>query len=209
MLFILNNLVLPLSFNYQQLLLFFGELFFLLMLLLFLLDVSNPKLELIPSQKLNGYALKLNSRIYSSMFLTFVFITISTIPQNSYIFLNILNLQKTTYWLFFDKVAIDMYTSSIKLLILFSSMLILKFSKGFLIDIHRVENSLELPLLIGFTTFFLLLLTSTMDLIVMGLTMEGLSLSLYVLININLHWEAGLEASIKYFSLGGIISAIS
>jgi NADH:ubiquinone oxidoreductase subunit 2 (subunit N) len=187
MLFILNNLVLPVSFNYQQFVLFFGELFLLSMLLLLLLDVSNPKLELVPSPKLTSYTLKLNSRVYSLMILTSIFILISTIPYNGSIFLNVFNLKKTTYWLFFDKVAIDMFTSSIKILILFSSILILKFSKGFFIDIHKIENSLELPLLVGFTTIFLLLLVSTMDLIVMGLTMEGLSLILYVMININLH----------------------
>lgn len=87
-------------------------------------------------------------------------------------------------------------------------MLILKFSHGFIVDIHKVECSLELPILIGFATIFLLILTSTMDLIVLGLTMEGLSLTLYVLINVNIHWESGLESSIKYFSLGGIMSAI-
>lgn len=48
-----------------------------------------------------------------------------------------------------------------------------------------------------------------MDLILLGLTMEGISLILYVLMGLGFNWEYGLEASIKYFSLGGVISAIS
>jgi NADH:ubiquinone oxidoreductase subunit 2 (subunit N) len=189
MLLLLNNLVvlLPLSFNYQQFLLFFGDAFFIIMLLFLLLDIANPKLEIIPSQKLTSFTLKLNNRVQNIMLLTFSIILINVIPYKSFFLYNVVDLQKTTYWLFFDKVAIDFYTSSIKLLILFSSILILKFSHGFIIEIHKISNNLELPLLIGFATFFLLLLTSTMDLIVLGLTMEGLSLTLYVLININLN----------------------
>jgi NADH:ubiquinone oxidoreductase subunit 2 (subunit N) len=187
MLFILNNLVLPLSFNYQQFLLFFGEFFLLVMLLFFLLDIANPKFEIMPSQRLTSFTLKLSNRVSNTLILTFGLILINAMPRKDLIFSDSINISKTTCWLFFDKIATDLYTSAIKLLILFSSILILKFSHGFIVELHKVENNLELPLLLGFATFFLLILTSTMDLVVLGLTMEGLSLTLYVLINVNLH----------------------
>jgi hypothetical protein len=89
MLLILNNLMVPLSFNYQHFLLFFGELFFISMLLFILLDTSNPKFEIIPSPKLTNYTLKLNFRVYNVMALTFLFILINTL------FFDTSNFQKT------------------------------------------------------------------------------------------------------------------
>lgn len=74
---------------------------------------------------------------------------------------------------------------------------------------HKIESILDFPLLIGFSTLYLLILVSTMDLVILGLSMEGLSLLLYILMTYNYNWEFGLEASIKYFSLGGIMSAIN
>lgn len=122
-------------------------------------------------------------------------------PQFSYKF--------DTFFIFYDKIAIDFYTDSAKLFIIFSAGLILRLSHNFLEEISKTETILEFPLLIGFATLLLLMLVSTMDLIVLGLVMEGLSLILYVLISFNYNWEFGLEASIKYFSLGGIMSALS
>ena len=96
MLLILNNLLLPLSYNYQHFLLFFGESFLLFFLLCFLLDIANPKFEIIPSRKLTKFCLKLNTRICNVILITLLIILLNIVPYKNLIFKNTINVHKTT-----------------------------------------------------------------------------------------------------------------
>lgn len=68
--------------------------------------------------------------------------------------------------------------------------------------------TLEFPLVIGFSVFFLFILTSTYDFFGIYLALEGLSLTLYVLAGILNYSIVSIEAAIKYFSLGAIASGV-
>ena len=63
-------------------------------------------------------------------------------------------------------------------------------------------------MVIGFSVFFLLILTSTYDFFGVYLALEGLSLTLYVLAGILNYSIVSIEAAIKYFSLGAIASGV-
>lgn len=74
--------------------------------------------------------------------------------------------------------------------------------------LNKKLESLEFPLVMGFSVFFLLVLTSSYDFFGVYLALEGLSLTLYVLAAILNHSIVSIEAAIKYFSLGAIASGV-
>jgi NADH-quinone oxidoreductase subunit N len=65
----------------------------------------------------------------------------------------------------------------------------------------------EYPILIGLAVFFLLSLITSYDLMVVYLTLEALSIILYLLAAFPFH-QSSLEASIKYYTLGALSSGI-
>ena len=67
---------------------------------------------------------------------------------------------------------------------------------------------LEFPIVIMFSILFLFLLTSSYDFFALYLSIEGLSLTLYVLAGMLHQNILSIEAAIKYFSLGAISSGI-
>jgi len=71
---------------------------------------------------------------------------------------------------------------------------------------NHSENFIEFPLVIGFSLLFMLLLLSSYDFISTYLTIEGLSLTLYVLAILLNQGIASVEAATKYFSLGAVSS---
>jgi NADH-quinone oxidoreductase subunit N len=67
-------------------------------------------------------------------------------------------------------------------------------------------NLIELPLLVCFSLFFMLLLVSSFDLFGAYVSVEGLTFSLYILAGMNYNSELCLEAGVKYFCLGVLAS---
>jgi NADH-quinone oxidoreductase subunit N len=65
----------------------------------------------------------------------------------------------------------------------------------------------DYPLLIGLSVFFLLILVSSFDLMIMYVSIEGLSILLYILAIFPFR-QSSIEASIKYYSLGALSSGI-
>ncbi len=70
------------------------------------------------------------------------------------------------------------------------------------------ENNVEFIVVINFSLFFLLVLSSVYDFFVFYLVMEGLSLTLYVLAGMSNKSVVSIESSLKYFSLGAFSSGI-
>lgn len=68
------------------------------------------------------------------------------------------------------------------------------------------DNFVEFPLVLGFSILFMFLLLSSYDFISTYLTIEGLSLTLYVLAILLNQGIISVEAAIKYFSLGAVSS---
>lgn len=71
-----------------------------------------------------------------------------------------------------------------------------------------VNSVIELPLIVGFSTLFIYILTSSYDFFGMYLAIEGLSLTLYTLAALLYEGTVAVEAAIKYFSLGAISTGI-
>ena len=70
------------------------------------------------------------------------------------------------------------------------------------------ENNVEFIVVINFSLFFLLILSSVYDFFVFYLVLEGLSLTLYVLAGMSNKSIVSVESSIKYFSLGAFSSGL-
>jgi NADH-quinone oxidoreductase subunit N len=85
---------------------------------------------------------------------------------------------------------------------------ILYITKSKLVSNCQLNCALELPLVIGFSLLFMFFLTSTYDFFGVYLSLEGLSLTLYVLAGILNQSVISIESAIKYFSLGAISSGI-
>jgi len=67
---------------------------------------------------------------------------------------------------------------------------------------------IEFPLILLFSILFLFLLTSSYDFFGVYLSLEGLSLTLYVLAGMLHQGVVSVEGAIKYFSLGAISTGI-
>ena len=93
-----------------------------------------------------------------------------------------------------------------KLFILGLALFVLLISEGKIKYFSKLNYFLEFPLIIGFSILFMFLLLSSYDFFGVYLTIEGLSLTLYVLSTMLHQGIISVEASIKYFSLGAIAS---
>ena len=104
-----------------------------------------------------------------------------------------------------DMVAVDRYAIFFRLVILASAAVAILFSAHYL---RRTgEGRGEYYALLLFATSGMTLLTAAADLIVVFLSLEVLSLSLYVLAGFSWRRLASQEASLKYFLLGAFSSA--
>jgi NADH-quinone oxidoreductase subunit N len=115
------------------------------------------------------------------------------------------NIQETKYIIFNGALLVDHFTITIKILIVLLTIF-------FLIGVmHNLLVSnidiVEYPILIGFSTLFLLVIVSVNNLIVLYLALEGLSFMLYALtllpFNLSLYQLIPL---IKYFTSGAVSS---
>jgi NADH-quinone oxidoreductase subunit N len=93
-----------------------------------------------------------------------------------------------------------------KLLILILTITVLFISNYKIQQFCRLNYFIEFPLVIGFSVLFMFLLSSSYDFFGTYLTIEGLSLTLYVLATLLHQGIISIESAIKYFSLGAIAS---
>jgi NADH-quinone oxidoreductase subunit N len=100
---------------------------------------------------------------------------------------------------------IDFYTTVIKFIITLVAGLVLISSFKQVISLDM--DSIEYSILVAFSVFFLLLLVSSYNMITFYLSIEGLSLLLYVL-TVFPFKQASFESALKYFILGAISSGI-
>jgi NADH-quinone oxidoreductase subunit N len=99
----------------------------------------------------------------------------------------------------------DMFSKMFAILILFGALGSGLMSMGYLEREHIVSEYFSLLLLSVMGGF---LLVSTSDLMVVFIGLELLSLATYVLVGINRDSSNGAEASLKYFIMGGVASAV-
>lgn len=88
------------------------------------------------------------------------------------------------------------------------TIIIIFISKNKLINLTNLVCIIEFPIVITFSVLFLFLLTSSYDFFGVYLTIEGLSLTLYVLAAMLHQGIVSIESSIKYFSLGALSTGI-
>jgi len=100
------------------------------------------------------------------------------------------------------------YTLFSKMLITSLTILILFISKDKFIKVNKLNCMIEFPLILLFSILFLFLLTSSYDFFGVYLSLEGLSLTLYVLAGMLHQGVVSVEGAIKYFSLGAISTGI-
>ena len=98
------------------------------------------------------------------------------------------------------------FTNTIKLFILSVALIILYVSNSYIKN--NKLNLFEYPILLLFTVLGMMLMISSNDLLLLYVSIELQSLSLYVLVAINRDSIKSSEASLKYFILGSIASAI-
>lgn len=171
-----------------DLIIFLPELFFIttvLMLLLWILELST---------KYWTWNAKLTRNI------VYLLIEIHFIT-----FLLLLNNLHKTKIIFYESIVSNNYTIFIKMIILICIILFL------VISIETVEKEFserfEFLMLIALTTFALLILVSTNDIITFYLSIEMQSLCLYVLAAFKRSSQLSTEAGLKYFVLGAFSSS--
>ena len=121
-------------------------------------------------------------------------------------FIDLPNFDSLTFNLFiYTSFIYPYYLVISKLFILLSIIIVLILSVSSLLNI--VNNNFEYLFLLLFFLLSSFLFISSFDLISMYLSLEGISLTLYILIALNYINNASIEASIKYFFLGIISSS--
>ena len=101
---------------------------------------------------------------------------------------------------------VDGFSNSIKVFGLVTILSCLGVSSGFVV--RTGVNSFEYLILILFSTFGLLCLISSFDLVSMYISLEVQSLAFYILANVRRSSAFSAEAGVKYFVLGAFSSAI-
>lgn len=100
------------------------------------------------------------------------------------------------------------YIITSKLIVISLTILVFWMSKNKLKNSIFLNSIIEFPLIISFSLLFMFLLTSSYDFFGVYLTIEGLSLTLYILGSITYQSIISIEGVLKYFSLGAISSGI-
>jgi NADH-quinone oxidoreductase subunit N len=110
--------------------------------------------------------------------------------------------------LFNSGLLINYFTSYAKLFVIGFTIIFLLISlKFFFSEKNRDKDFVDYPLLIALSVFFIFILVSSFDLMVMYVAIEGLSILLYILAMFPFK-QSSIEASIKYYSLGALSSGI-
>jgi len=107
-----------------------------------------------------------------------------------------------------DCLKIDPLIIGVKNIIIISGILILILTQGVVIKKREKLIDYELTILMLLSILGMLLLISGKDLIIMYLSIETLSLSLYILAGIRKTGQYSTEAGLKYFILGALSSGM-
>lgn len=100
------------------------------------------------------------------------------------------------------------YTSFSKLIVILLTLIVLFISRHKLQQGMSLTCMLEFPIVVGFSVFFIFLLTSSYDFFGLYLAIEGLSLTLYTMASMLHHSIVSIESSIKYYVLGALSTGI-
>lgn len=114
--------------------------------------------------------------------------------------------QGHTQLLFYGMLRNDYFAHLFKLLLVFSSLFLLVFSFISKETNRKFLNSLEYVLLILASTLGMMLLASSVNLLMMYLSLEFLSLTAYLLTGFSHRDERSSEAAIKYLLYGAVAS---
>ena len=108
--------------------------------------------------------------------------------------------------IFYESLTSDNYSISIKIILLFCVIIFLTMTLDYVKQ--QFSDRFEFLILITFTTFSLLLLISSNDLVTFYLSIEMQSLCLYVLATFKRTSQLSTEAGLKYFVLGALSSSL-
>lgn len=110
--------------------------------------------------------------------------------------------------LFNSGLLINYFTSYAKLFIIGLALIFLLIIQRFSLSTDKKDiDFVDYPLLIALSVFFMVILVSSFDLMVLYIAIEGLSILLYILAMFPFK-QSSIEASIKYYSLGALSSGI-
>lgn len=112
---------------------------------------------------------------------------------------------KSTFFLFHNYFIVDLYTQFAKFIVSFCMLCILLFWSKNYIYYHKYIIW-EFPLLLLLAGWFIMLLLSSFNLFSLFISLEGLSLCLYVLAAYDFDRRSSAEAALKYFTLGTLSS---
>jgi NADH-quinone oxidoreductase subunit N len=162
---------------------------------LFIVAGSNfsPKATIIEKKK------KVTPFVYNTILFGFIGTLVF------YVFLNPLGWS-VGHILFNGYTVIDKYTSTIKIAVVFTTLIILWNSKNYLKNNPR--HLMEFPILIALTCLFLLILVSSYNFITMFLGIVGFSLNVYVLLLYDSMNHTSREAGVKYYYLSTFSSGL-
>jgi len=108
--------------------------------------------------------------------------------------------------LYYELYSLDLYSITVKIMIILTSIFILHNSRKYIL-LHT-SQMLEFTVLLTLAIFFLSILVSSNDLMVMFISIIGFSLNMYVLLMSDFDRRASLEAGIKYFYLSAFSSGL-
>jgi NADH-quinone oxidoreductase subunit N len=102
----------------------------------------------------------------------------------------------------------DFYSVSMQIYLLVCTAAFLFITLEYLLSYSALKkiNLVEFPLVICFALFFMLLLVTSFNIFGAYISLEGLTLSLYILGGINSNSQNSLESGMKYFCLGALSS---
>jgi NADH-quinone oxidoreductase subunit N len=122
--------------------------------------------------------------------------------------LHLFSLSYKNYFLFNSLLSFDFFTTTTKIIILIGSNIFLIFATLCWV-VLTYPNSLkkyEYPFLISFSILSICLLISSVDFIMLYLSLESLSFCLYILVVFKIKDKLTIEAGLKYFCLGSLAS---
>ena len=146
---------------------------------------------------LYGLFLNKNSFRKTSNFATFVLLLTSVLVYFDY---------KTEFADYNQFFASSIFINYFKILVLIGSALSIIISKNYFIDLRLTK--FEIPTLLLFSTLGMLLMISSNNLMMMYLSIELQSLSLYIVAAIKRNSIKSAESGVKYFILGALSSGI-
>lgn len=197
------NFVLP-EYNSLDLILFYSNLvdkmnimylpeFFLFSILLIFLIYSI------------FWRLKYSYKVLNMILNIYLIILLGLIFINIFFTSDVFNYSKL---IFNHGLLLNYFTSYLRLFIVLFTLIFFIISLYFFYSTtDKKKDFVEYPILIAFAVFFLLTFISSFDLMVTYLTLEGLSILLYILAAYPFK-QSSVEASIKYYSLGALSSGI-